>query len=141
MSIRGKRKDNDEWAYGDIAHIEDRIFVSYYNNCELKQFINDEVTSNNITLVGIFHFVEVIPETVGQDTGYSDKNFNRIFEDDIFVGFLGYHYVVKYYPEHAAFMARCVETNRVDYLCNFKQSDIAVVGNIHDNPIISVEVV
>lgn len=141
MSIRGKRKDNDEWAYGDIAHIEDRIFVSYYNNCELKQFINDEVTSNNITLVGIFPFVEVIPETVGQDTGYSDKNFNRIFEDDIFVGFLGYHYVVKYYPEHAAFMARCVETNRVDYLCNFKQSDIAVVGNIHDNPIISVEVV
>ena len=44
----------------------------------------------------------IISDTVGQDTGYSDKNFN---------------------------------------LCNFKQSDIAVVGNIHDNPIISVEVV
>lgn len=133
--FRGKRKDNDEWAYGDIAHIEDRVFVSYYNNCELKQFINDEVTSDNITLVGIFPFVEVIPETLGQYTGFKAKD-KTVFEGDIFVGYLGYHYVVKYSPEHATFMARCIETNRVDYLSAFKQSNITVIGNIHDNPII-----
>ena len=78
----------------------------------------------------------IISDTVGQDTGYSDKNSKKLFEDDIFVGLLGYRYVVSYYPEHAAFMARCIETNRVDYLSAFKQSNITVIGNIHDNPLI-----
>ena len=135
MSIRGKRKDNDEWAYGDIAHIEDRIFVSYYNNCELKQFINDEVTSNNITLVGIFPFVEVIPETVGQYTGLQ-ANGKKIFEGDIIKisGRSSFYSEVTYSEDSASYW---VENKNLEYfaeLDSIKPLFIEVVGNVIDNP-------
>ena len=135
MSIRGKRKDNDEWAYGDIAHIEDRIFVSYYNNCELKQFINDEVTSNNITLVGIFPFVEVIPETVGQYTGLQ-ANGKKILEGDIIKisGRSSFYSEVTYSEDSASY---CVENKNLEYfaeLDSIKPLFIEVVGNVIDNP-------
>ena len=133
--FRGKRKDNDEWAYGDIAHIEDRIFVSYYNNCELKQFINDEVTSNNITLVGIFPFVEVIPETVGQYTGLQ-ANGKKIFEGDIIKisGRSSFYSEVTYSEDSASYW---VENKNLEYfaeLDSIKPLFIEVVGNVIDNP-------
>ena len=133
--FRGKRKDNNEWAYGDIVHIEDRVFVSYYNNCELKQFINDEVTSNNITLVGIFPFVEVIPETVGQYTGLQ-ANGKKIFEGDIIKisGRSSFYSEVTYSEDSTSFW---VENKNLEYfaeLSSIKPSFIEVVGNVIDNP-------
>ena len=133
--FRGKRKDNDEWAYGNIAHIDDRVFVSYYNNCELKQFINDEVTSNNITLVGIFPFVEVIPETVGQYTGLQ-ANGKKIFEGDIIKisGRSSFYSEVTYSEDSTSFW---VENKNLEYfaeLSSIKPSFIEVVGNVIDNP-------
>lgn len=130
---RGKRIDNGEWITGMpwifSLPVEKALIVSAMGLVGEDDDVSRYCESD-----------EVHPETIGQFTGGVDKNFNRIFEDDIFVGFLGYHYVVKYYPEYAAFMARCVETGRVDYLNEFKQCTITVVGNIHDNPIISQEV-
>lgn len=122
--FRGKRTDNGEWVEGDLLH----------GYCAEK--------STDIASIDISCTVEVIPETVGQYTGLTDKNGKKIFEGDIlktpeFIGKVVYNNVI------AAFIVEINDSTETCYHWSpLNEGDIErrpqlqyteVIGNIHDN--------
>lgn len=125
---RGKRTDNGEWVEGYYAkylNLKHEIYTA------ILKFDNEDgaVYSDEITAV--------IPETVGEYTGLTDKNRKKIFEGDIVkfrINFnnekLGFRYGTVIF-DHGSFH---IDTDYC-FLCTFaSDDDIEVIGNIHDNP-------
>ncbi len=133
--FKGKRKDNGEWVEGDS------LIHSMYKKGDV--------------CVGVVEGMEiysVIPETVGQYTGLTDKNGTKIFEGDIVKNdwcFACGYSVIKfgqykpldmtndYQQGHLGFYLEHIHeadkrSVRKDIL--YFANNCEVIGNIHDNP-------
>ena len=127
--FRGKRIDNGEWIEGSYIHLN----VNADFICQGRSF-------NSLIPIKL----EVIPSTVGQYTGLTDKNGKKIFEGDI----VAQNWYDHDEPSDDSFG----EVVFCEYDCSFSVMDIQkdgivplgrchayhweaeVIGNIHDNP-------
>jgi uncharacterized phage protein (TIGR01671 family) len=121
--FRGKRVDDGSWIFGNCVLQGCRIFI----DINISQMFDTAFFENH-------NFKEVIPETVGQFTGLTDKNGERIFEGDIVKGAWGTVFVVYYDECYFQFRAKKADSyaREIDYYGD--SNEIEIIGNIHDNP-------
>lgn len=119
---RGKVKDdmfpthNGEWVEG------------YYNGLFTHQIrhVVDKI------------YYDVIPSTLGECTGLTDRNGKLIFEGDICAvaspNIADDEYgVIKYDHDEAAFVIE-FDGFTISFVVNINSSSVEIIGNIHDSP-------
>ena len=130
--FRGKTADKaKEWIEGFVFNEKHDKF-GYYNNC------------------AYFWIRDVIPETVGQFTGLTDKNGKKIFEGDIVVtrypkgdicsigdvqfkcGVFGAEWTV--HKKYQTMIGTWGQRHNLRRFDDDIIENIEVIGNIHDNP-------
>lgn len=114
--FRGKRTDFNRWIEGYLYRLSEK----------LNPFImikNEGGTA-----------FEVIPETVGQYTGLTDKNGKKICEGDILRYTIDgdvYIYVCFWDDGNCEFG---LKNEKRDFGLAYAPHDKEIIGNIHDNP-------
>ena len=131
--VRGKRTYNGEWIEGYLTKDID------YRQKELTGIKTKQIKEKyGANIYYCYHTYDVIPETVGQYTGLTDKNGKKIFEGDIVAGALWWLEQPKYgivtFRDGSFgllwYRGEAEQFNPFTSMCNIQYE---VVGNIVDN--------
>ena len=135
IEFRGRKADNKEWVYGYLVCIPDGDSFDCY-------IISDFDERDSIYDLWKYA-IKVIPETVGQYVGITDKNGKKIFEGDIVKDEYGRIMEVVWREKFAKFAFKLVKTIGEKWTENFLYADMGdwfdlenhlpeVIGNIFD---------
>lgn len=124
--FRGKLKSNDEWSFGNL-------------NVSLRAIV---IITPDKTPIG--KYGQIIPETVGQFTGLTDKNGKKFFEGDIIRQVNSYDNLemtgVVRFSKSSQFVISHTYTEKENCYKRGKKKAFAIktnceiIGNIYDNP-------
>lgn len=125
--FRGKREDNREWVEGSLS-------------LEYGEATQDGNRKVDYRILGMRCDCDyVIPETVGQYTGLTDKNGKKIFEGDIvkdhesgLYGEVVFATAQDGFDGMSGFMVDDINDGLQNY--NGFWHLVEIIGNIHDNP-------
>lgn len=131
------------WAYGFYVHYDD-VLDDHLDDCD---YIVERHNGKD------FVFKKVIPKTVCQYTGLTDKNVTKIFEGDILRGYTypycsdgQYNYFAKivWFKNSPAFglytfknpksKVSGISSGISDYMEDFECDNWKIIGNIFENP-------
>lgn len=123
--FRGKRIDNGEMFRGNLLKLNKKTYLVPQN----AWFEWGRLTA----------IVEVYPETLGQDTGWRDKNGKRIFEGDICKNIKTGEIVSVQWRGTMSVYVWGKRKEGYEHLFDFGESlrpndKYEVIGNIYDNP-------
>ena len=124
--FRGKRVNNGEWVEGFLLIGWDEIYAIMEKD-ECDWGLDGCYCDGGVK--------RVIPETIGQYTGLTDKNGTKIFEGDIMPVYeQGEEYYYKVVYNGDCFVLAMLDSVQGSYPLSTKNTISEVIGNIHDNP-------
>jgi len=120
--FRGK-DENGNWHYGDLS------LTHCYGPHIITEIYHVDGAEFNV------YDHTIIPETVGQFTGLTDKNGKNIFEGDICNDRYGFVGVVEYFDEFGGFVVKHEYKDRiVSIQLDVNRNKFEVIGNLFENP-------